>query len=123
MKPTSTLAILSGFFALTYAYILDHTCGPYSDMLLPPIDGAFDLALAGVESLHSLATLNKGSGDIWQAQFNLLKYIFAETLTNNEIDTTNPHVSLAAADLFFLRNKRLIIYFSGKLSMKRFCRS
>lgn len=62
-------------------------------MILPALAGAFDYTQAGADTLNNLATSNKGSGDIWQAQRDLINYTLADTLTNNEIDTTNLQVS------------------------------
>jgi hypothetical protein len=98
MKLTSTLAVLLGSFATSYAYILDSSCSPYSDMVISGLAGAFDLAQAGSDTMSTLAT-GSGSGDTWQAQQDLVSYTFAEALTNGNIDTSNPKW-ITASDKF-----------------------
>ena len=89
MKLPPTFVVLLGSFASSYGYILDGRCAPYSDMVISGLKGAFDLAQAGSDTMDTLATSSTGSGDTLQAQKDLVNYIFAEALTNGNIDTEN----------------------------------
>jgi hypothetical protein len=63
-------------------------------MVIAGMQGAFDLAQAGSDIFGTLAA--SGSGDTWQAQKDLVSYLFAEALTNGNIDPSNANWQTAA---------------------------
>lgn len=110
---TSTLAVLLASFSQAYAYVLDPSCAAYKDVVVSGMKGAFDLAQAGADTFNTLAS-NAGSGAKREAQKDLINFIFAEALTNGNIDVTNSGVSkLLTTAIFLKKNTILIIRCSG----------
>jgi len=88
MKFTGLLTLVLGSFAATsHGYVLDKSCDPYRDMVITGMKSAFDLAQAGSDLLSHLTP--SGSGATWQAQKDLVKFMFAEALTNGNPDPNN----------------------------------
>ena len=87
MKPTGILAFLLGSFITSHGYVLDSSCSQYSQMVITGMQGAFDLAQAGSDTFGTLTP--SGSGVTWQAQRDLVSYLFAQALTNGNINTGN----------------------------------
>ena len=83
MKLTSTLALL-GSFATSHAWVMDNSCAKYGQLVPDGVNGAFDLAQAGSDTFSIIPS---GSGAKWQAQKDLISYLFAEALINGNIDT------------------------------------
>jgi len=70
---------------------MDSSCLAYSQLINDGMNNAFDLAQAGSDTF---AITLLGSGPKWQAQKDLISYMFSEALTNSNIDTGNKNWQL-----------------------------
>lgn len=57
-------------------------------MVIAGFQGGFDLAQAGSDLFSKITPT--GSGDTFQAQKDLISFLFGEALTSGNIDTSNP---------------------------------
>ncbi|KAG2416201.1 hypothetical protein HFD88_007394 [Aspergillus terreus] len=87
MKLATTLTVLFTFFVGSHGWLLDRSCHPYWDMLVEAMQSAFRLAEAGFDALNQLSQPSDGPTAV--AQRDLLSYLFAEAMTNCEIETSN----------------------------------
>lgn len=89
MKATRILAVLLGFSSTSFGWVLDKSCdGTYSDLVTNSMKNAFDLAEAGLETL-SITNVASGDQAKWQAQMDLISFLFPSALTNGKIDWDN----------------------------------
>ncbi|RJE21510.1 hypothetical protein PHISCL_06143 [Aspergillus sclerotialis] len=72
---------------------MDKSCDPYKETVLEGMKGAFKLAGAGSNTLNQLS--RSSSTPAGMAQKDLLSYLFAETMTNGNIDTNNAQWNVA----------------------------
>jgi len=86
MKLSNPLAVLFGSLAISYGWVLDASCSQYSTMITNAMVSAFEFSQAASDIF---GITGPGSGNKWQAQSDLISYLFAETLTNGDIDTSN----------------------------------
>jgi hypothetical protein len=83
MRYAGTLAVLFGHFATSYAaYYLDPSCDPYKAAVIEGMKGAFDLAHAASDLLVNIEE-NGLDEPLWNAQNNLLLYLFPKVLTES----------------------------------------
>ncbi|KAI7970588.1 hypothetical protein EIK77_004614 [Talaromyces pinophilus] len=87
MKVFSTVAAILGILHGSNGYVLDKSCDPYKQMVIDGMSSAFDMAQAGSDTLTQLST--SGSGAVWDAQKDLVSYLFSEALTNGNIDKSS----------------------------------
>lgn len=78
-------------FPLSYSYIIDGSCSKYSDMVIKGMKSAFDLGQAGSD-IFTITTPKTNNG-VWQAQQDLISYIFGATLTGNDASKNREEVS------------------------------
>lgn len=78
------LTVLLGFFATSHGWVLDKSCGPYRDMILKGMKSVYSIADVSYDTLNRLP--NAGTGPADQARRELVEYLFADALTNGNID-------------------------------------
>ena len=100
MKLTNHFIVLLGLFTTGFGYILDRSCYPYSYMIERAMASAFDLTHAALATLDSLT--RPGGGATWQAQRDLLSFLFSETFADGNINTQSPYWALLHQTLDFV---------------------
>ena len=97
MKLATTLAFVLSFSVNSHGWVMDRSCTPYQSTVREGMINAFKLAGAGSDTLKQLS--QSSSTPTWIAQKDLLSFLFAETMTNGNIDTNNARWTVAE-DMF-----------------------
>lgn len=73
-----------GSWAVGYGWVLDSSCDAsgYRELVVDGMNDAFDQASAAVETF---AIVPGGRDPVWQAQRDLISYIFSPALTNGNV--------------------------------------
>ena len=79
MKLTKSPIFFPFIFHTSYGYVLDRSCEHYGETIIRGMQGAFDLAHAGEDTLHTLIGRQR-SFVTWDAQIHLMRWLFSEAL-------------------------------------------
>lgn len=84
MRCTPSLFVLLGSLATSHSWVLDASCQPYREMVKTSMNSAFDMARAGEDVLDAVDPY--GIGTPSQAQSDLVSYLFADALSNGQVN-------------------------------------